>query len=264
MISAMNEKFLSIDKIILTQGQTTVNALLFRPPSTKLKDTGYAIFTHGYTSHKISIFSWAQKLCDDGVPTLIFDQPGHFTGSFHDVASFEDFKNDAPMLFGHALTKLKEAYPNQSNKVLVGGHSLGALTSLLAVQNGIFDGYETFHCGVGFGVPPEGVTHVFDTPFYQATVRARAELVSTHLAPDTMFPWIKDQKHNMSLSAHNIHLISGEDDVVVGKEGMENFAKLLEDLGNTVTMEKPKKLGHHLPDMAGSFIKKYAKKIGLI
>lgn len=264
MMSAMNEKFLSIDKIILTQGQTTVNALLFRPPSSKLKDTGYAIFTHGYTSHKISIFSWAQKLCDDGVPTLIFDQPGHFTGSFHDVASFEDFKSDAPMLFSHALNKLREAYPNQQQRILVGGHSLGALTSILAVQNNYFEGLDVYHCGVGFGVPPEGVAHVFDTPFYQATVKARAELVSKHLAPEIMFPWIKDQKYHLTLSNHKIHLISGEDDVVVGKEGMENFAKILEDLGNTVTMDKPKKLGHHLPDMAGSFIKKYAKKIGLL
>lgn len=263
-MSAMNEKFLSIDKILLTVNETTVNALLFRPPQTKLKNTGYAIFTHGYTSHKISIFSWAQKLCDDGVPTLIFDQPGHFTGSFHDVNSFEDFKNDAPELFKEAITKLTQAYPNQEKKLLVGGHSLGALTSILAVQNNYFEGFDIHHVGVGFGVPPEGVTHVFDTPFYQATVRARAELVSTHLGPDTIFPWIKDQKHNLTLSGHKVHLISGEDDVVVGKEGMENFAKILEELGNTVTMEKPKKLGHHLPDMAGSFIKKYAKKIDLI
>lgn len=260
----MNEKFLSIDKIILTVNETTVNALLFKPAQTKLKSTGYAIFTHGYTSHKVSIFSWAQKLCDDGIPTLIFDQPGHFTGSFHDVKSFEDFKNDAPELFTQAINKLVEAYPGQQRKLLVGGHSLGALTSILALQRNYFQGFETYHCGVGFGTPPKGVTHVFDTPFYQATVKARAELVSKALAPDIMFPWIKEQKYNLTLSGHNIHLISGEDDVVVGKEGMENFAKLLEDLGNKVTIEKPKKLGHHLPDMAGSFIKKYAKKIELI
>ncbi len=263
-MTTMNEKFLSIDKIILTVNETKVNALLFRPPQSKLKDNGYAIFTHGYTSHKGSIFSWAQKLCDDGIPTLIFDQPGHFTGSFHEVASFEDFKNDAPLLFEQALIELKKIYPNQQKRILIGGHSLGALTSILALQNGIFDGYEAYHCGVGFGVPPQGVTHVFDTPFYQATVKARAEMVSKHLAPEIMFPWIKDQKYHLSLSGKTIHLISGEDDVVVGKEGMENFTKLLVDLGNEVTMDKPKKLGHHLPDMAGSFVKKYAKKIGLL
>lgn len=260
----MSTKFLSIDKIVLTVNATKVNALLFRPPTQKLKNNGLAIFTHGYTSHKGSIFTWAQKLCDDGLPTLIFDQPGHFTGSFHEVASFEDFKIDAPLLFKEALAKLTQAYPDQANKLLVGGHSLGALTSILAVQNNLFEGYQVFHCGVGFGVPPEGITHVFDTPFYQATVRARAEMVSTHLNPDTVFPWIKDQKFHLSLSGHQIHLISGEDDVVVGKEGMENFAKILTELGNNVTIDKPKKLGHHLPDMAGSFVKKYAKKLELI
>jgi len=50
--------------------------------------------------------------------------------------------------------------------------------------------------------------------------------------------------------------------VVVGEDGMERFATYLESLGNIVSMEKPKKLAHHVPENAAPHIKKFFKDEG--
>ncbi len=68
----------------------------------------------------------------------------------------------------------------------------------------------------------------------------------------------------MDISGHRIHFITGEDDLVVGKDGSERLAKILESHGNQVTVERPTKLGHHLPELAAGYVKKYVKSEGII
>ncbi len=253
---------LIIDKIILTVEDTNVNALYFRPSEDKGKSL--AVFTHGFTSSKFSILTWAQRMADEGIPTIIFDQPGHFLGSFHDVRDFESFKDHAPKLFNQALLKHQQIYNDFSNRKLIfGGHSLGALTSLMHLEKNHYEQEHVCIC-VGFGFPPSGVTHIFQTPLFKATIEMRRQLVSTHLDPDIVFPWIKDRKEELSLSGKRIHLITGEDDVVVGKDGSELLESALAKLGNETSIDKPKKLSHHQPELAAAHIKKFLKTIDFV
>ena len=253
---------LTIDKIVLNIGSTLVNALYFKPDNDKAKSV--ATFTHGFTSSKFSILTWAQRMADEGIPTIIFDQPGHFLGSFHDVDNFEVFKDHAPKLFNEAMKVHEKHIPNlEQRKLIFGGHSMGALTSLMHLERNNYK-QETKCICVGFGFPPSGVTHIFQTPLFKATINMRRQLVSEHLNPDIVFPWIKERKEELQISGKSIHLITGEDDVVVGKDGSELLMESLQQLGNTVTIDKPKKLSHHQPDLAAPHIKKYLKKNGFI
>lgn len=247
-----------IEKTNLKVGNTIVNALAFIPHTENIKSDKFAIFTHGFTSHKASILNWAARVAEENIPSIIFDQPGHFLGSFHDVESFEVFKQDAPELFKSAFNFLKSKFPDGGQEVVIGGHSLGALTSLIALERELFEVPVKCIC-VGFGLPPEGVTHIFNTPFYKSTLHLRGQLVSEKLNPDIVFPWIKEKKEELEVSRKTIHFITGEDDVVVGKEGSELLAQALRNLGNDVSIEKPKRLAHHAPELAAPHIKKFLK-----
>ncbi len=241
-----------------------VNAFVFLP--TKKRVNGISLFTHGYTSLKSSILNWSLRLAEEGVAGVLFDLPGHYLGSFTEVSDFENFKSEAPQLFIRALEALRKTDstidPN-STKLIIGGHSLGALLSLKAIS---LSELQEFHqrqvCAVGFGLPPQGVTHIFDTPFYKSTLAIRGQLVSPAIRPDIMFPWIKEEKEALSLSGESIYLLTGEDDVVVGKDGVERLKDQLESLGNQVTLEKPSKLAHHLPESAAPHLKKWLKDQG--
>lgn len=248
----------SIKKITLKANNTTVNALAFIPGNNTKTDR-FAIFCHGYTSHKGSILTWASKMYEEGIAAIIFDQPGHFLGSFNEVASFEDFKQDAPLLYLKAYEYLKTIYPDGGQKIAIGGHSLGALTSLIALEREYFKNLDCICVCVGFGLPPSGIVHVFDTPFYKSTLHLRGELVSEKIPPSVVFAWIKERKEELVIVQHRIHFITGEDDAVVGKDGTERLAKFLEDQGNIVSVEKPSKLSHHMPELAAPHIKKFLK-----
>ena len=115
---------------------------------------------------------------------------------------------------------------------------------------------------VGFGLPPQGVTHIFNTPFYKSTLAVRAQLVSEAINPDNTFPWIKEEKEALNLTHKSIYLLTGEDDVVVGKDGTERLKDQLLALGNDVVLEKPSKLAHHVPENAAPHIKKWLKDQG--
>ncbi len=248
------------------------NALVIIPSDRSTMVDAIGVFTHGYTSHKASILNWPLRLAEDGIPCILFDLPGHFLGTFSEVQSFDAFKKNAPLMFGSALDALKctlagegidfDLWP-KSKKLIVGGHSLGALLSMLSLSTDRIQEYETRQCiAVGFGLPPQGVTHIFDTPFYRSTLNVRGQLVSPALNPGDMFPWIKEEKEKLDLMGESIYLLTGEDDVVVGKDGTERLAQQLEDLGNRVIIEKPKKLGHHLPENAAPHIRKYLRDLG--
>jgi hypothetical protein len=237
-----------------------VNALAFLPSVESENDlkSEWAIFTHGYTSHKGDCLNWASRLSQVGVPCLIFDQPGHFLGSFNEVSSLEDFKQHAHELFAVAHERLQGLldqhlgfgqFPSCSALIL-GGHSLGAFTAIRALELPAFEKLQKVAIGIGIGIGQRQAVHIFETAFYQKTLSIRRQLVSAHLDSKEVFAWLKHEKENMILSSQRIHLITGEDDVVVGNGGLEAFLEVLERNGNMVTWEKPKRLPHHEPGAA--------------
>lgn len=250
------------------------NALVFLPEDEAKMVDAIGVFTHGYTSHKASILNWPLRLAEDGMACIVFDQPGHYLGTFTEVESFEAFTTNAPDMFAAAVTRMEAAIRKErphykvdkkKHKLIIGGHSLGALTSMMAISRDEIQEFDQRQViGVGFGLPPEGVTHVFDTPFYRSTLNIRGQLVSPALKPSIMFPWIKEEKERFDMMGEEIYLLTGEDDVVVGKDGTERLAQQLEELGNRVIVEKPKKLGHHLPENAAPHIRKFLRDIGTI
>ena len=75
-----------------------------------------------------------------------------------------------------------------------------------------------------------------------------------------MFPWISEEKENISIRGERIHLITGKDDVVVGLGGVNEFGDKLEALGNNVSISEPTRLPHNNPELAGSHIYSFLKK----
>lgn len=260
-----NEKMTknTILKINLKVRNTVVNALAFIPYD-NLKTETLAIFGHGYTSHKGSILAWAQKMYEEGVACVIFDQPGHFLGSFNEVESFEAFKEDAPALYQEAYKFLVATLKFEPKNLIIGGHSLGALTSLIALEKEYFKHLNCVCICVGFGLPPKGMNHIFETPFYKTTLHVRSLLVSEKIAPDLVFPWIRQRKEELQIIHHRIHFITGADDAVVGKDGSERLCEFLSESGNIVSIEKPAKLSHHMPELAAPHIKKFLKDHSLL
>lgn len=257
------------------QDQQT-NVMYFIPDldGEEVKPT-FVVMTHGYTSDKSSIINWAIRLAEVGVSCALFDIPGHYQGNYSEVKDFTYFKAHAHELFLEAFKGLTEAFKEEfplnehflepSNmKLALAGHSLGSMLSLKALKMKEFEAYEKRAIGVGLGMAPKDVVHLFDTPFYKSTLRVREQLVSPELKPDNVFPWIRDEKNTLQITNQDIHLISGVDDLVVGDDGMERFMEYLTGLGNRVTMEKPTKLPHHEPQMAAAHVKKYLKKINWI
>lgn len=249
------------------------NVFYFLPDTDETIISTWAIFTHGYTSDKSSILNWPLRLAESGVACALFDLPGHYLGNFSEVDNFEDFKVLAPQLFEAAFSALKkhfkEEFPLNEHqteagelKLVLGGHSLGSLLAIKALELPAFNDYEKRAVCVGLGMAPKDVVHLFDTPFYKSTLKVREQLVSKALHPDFMFPWIKEEKKNLTITGETVHLITGDDDLVVGKDGMERLAEALEARGNKATFERPLKLPHHEPQMAAPHIKKYLKTIG--
>lgn len=247
-----------------------VNALAFIPDQTDLTKIKrqWAIFSHGYTSHKGDCLNWATRLVESGVPCLIFDQPGHYLGSFHDLSSIDDFKNHAHELFAEGLDRLQalmeqnigaQSYPTLES-IILGGHSLGAYTAFKALNLERFKNLKRVGIGVGIGIGQRQATHIFETAFYEKTLAIRRQLVSPVLDSKEIFSWLKDAKMNFSMGGERVHLITGEDDVVVGNGGLEAFIEVLKDHGNEVTFEKPKRLPHHEPGAATPHLYAFLKQ----
>jgi hypothetical protein len=235
-----------------------VNAFAFLPSTSREIKTDWALFTHGYTSHKGDCLNWASRLVEVGVPCLIFDQPGHYLGSFNEVKSWEDFRDHAHEIFTEAFLRLEDllslhigrgGYPNVKN-IILGGHSLGAFTAIKALELSRFQDLSKVAIAVGIGIGQRQATHLFETAFYEKTLSLRRQLVSPCLDSKIVFSWLKTEKENLTLSSQRIHLITGEDDVVVGAGGLEAFIEVLERNGNFVSWDRPKKLPHHEPGAA--------------
>lgn len=246
----------------------TVNALAFIPSTEKNAiKSEWALFSHGYTSHKGDCLNWATRLVESGVPCMIFDQPGHYLGSFHEVNSFEDFKDHAHELFVEAYNRLQGLLDQHlgmgqfpaNTSVILGGHSLGAFTSIKALELPGFAKINRLAIAVGIGIGQRQATHLFETAFYEKTLSIRRQLVSPNLDSKVVFSWLKSAKENLVMSGERVHMITGEDDIVVGNLGMEAFLEVLEKQGNVVTWEKPKKLPHHEPGAATAHIYSFLK-----
>lgn len=246
-----------------------VNALAFIPSNSGEKDlkSEWAIFSHGYTSHKGDCLNWANRVVESGVPCVIFDQPGHYLGSFNEVEKWEDFKDHAHEMFGEAFLRLQtlmETHVGIGNflkptAVILGGHSLGAFTSIKALELPVFADLKRVGVGVGIGIGQRQATHLFETAFYEKTLSLRRQLVSSALDSKVVFSWLKDAKENLTVSRQRIHLITGEDDIVVGRGGVEAFVEVLERNGNSVTWQMPKRLPHHEPGAATSHLYSFLK-----
>ncbi|MGE3611738.1 MAG: alpha/beta hydrolase [Bacteriovoracaceae bacterium] len=242
-----------------------VNALAFLPLGENKIKNEWAIFTHGYTSHKGDCLNWATRLVESGVPVIIFDQPGHYLGSFSEVHSLEDFKSHVHEIFGEAFLRLADlleanlGHRPTCTSIILGGHSLGAFTSIRALELPQFKNLSRLAVGIGVGIGQRQATHIFETAFYEKTLSIRRQLVSPALDAKQVFAWLKHEKENMTLSGERIHLITGEDDIVVGAGGLEAFIKVLSENGNSVTWDKPKKLPHHEPGLASPHLYAFLK-----
>lgn len=257
-----------IVKKVLVNNYFTFYALAFLPSLNKedaaLKDS-WACFTHGYTASKRDCLPWAQRLAEAGIPSVIFDLPGHYLGSFNECESFEDFKAYAHETFIDAFHFLSEALTQHGinmscKRVILGGHSLGAMLSLKALKLNFFKKYNRIGIGVGLGIAQQKTIHLFESSFYEKTLNIRRQLVSPALDSDFVFPWIKQEKLDVNIHDQRIHLITGQDDVVVAEGGMEALAFSLKSLGNEVTTHEPRKLPHHEPTMAAVHIYSFLKK----
>lgn len=260
---------IEVFKTNLIVNEFNVQALGFLPEGIKTKQPkSLGIFAHGYTSHKGSLLTWASRLVEEGMPAMIFDLPGHYLGGFSEVPSFQYFQQHAHKIFFEAYLNLLEACEvKKVNHVVLGGHSMGALLALKALALEEFaqlKSSEVRAICVGLGLLAEGKTHLFDSTFYKSTLNLRSQLVSPELRPEVLFPWIRAEKQNINVRDHKVHLITGEDDIVVGEKGTERIADVLKQNGNLVSLDMPSKLPHHLPEQAASFIKKYLKKEKII
>jgi predicted esterase len=259
---------LSIFRSILSPPQFQVHAFYFIPEKKQLRTDTLAIFTHGYTSHKGSLTNWAQRLVDKGIPTCLFDLPGHFQGSFLDIKNFADFEEQTHRLFLMALKEFHQYIPDLTSaklpKLILGGHSLGALMSLKALELEELRQYDkmSFSVGLGFSYSENDKNHLFETDFFQKTLQIRQQLVSSHLSPTTVFPWIKEQKYKLPLKNQHIYLLTGEDDVVASPDKVSSLGKHLTDQSNQVHVEISSRLPHHAPELASSYLAK-AIKFGL-
>lgn len=232
-----------------------VLALHFQP---KIPRPGVAaLFCHGYTSHKGDLVSWAGRLSESGIPVTIFDLPGHRLGHYCKVSNFDQFQQNAHHMFNQIFEITAPFLEEQTNHLILGGHSLGALLSLKASQN--FGNIEQLTAiAVGLGMAPRVLDHIFNTPFYKSTLELRAQLVDPVLHPNNVFPWIKEEKTNLTLQrALSVYLLSGQDDLVVPEEAQRDLEGRLQELGCEVVFERPKSLSHHRPELAAGHIKKY-------
>ena len=230
------------------------NALLF---FTSDSSDALSVFTHGYTTSKSDLVSWAVKSAELGANSIIFDLPGHYLGSFNEVTDFQIFQQKAHYLFHHVIQIYKNHLP-RFNKLILGGHSLGALLALKALGLAEFGNLKKMGIAVGLGLQDNKGHWV--SPFIENYLASRGQLVSEALRPAVLFPWLSKEKQNLQISGQHIYLLAGKDDYLVSEIGADNIKMILEKTGNTVYLERPESLGHHRPELAAGHIRRYIKK----
>ena len=256
---------MEIKKTVINLGSFSVNGLFFIPAAkTNPNFNKFAIFTHGYTSHKGDVLSWAHRMAFAGLHSAVFDLPGHYLGSFNEAYDFDEFTGKSHLLFLKAYEHLSSLTQISPELLILGGHSLGSYFSILALDIPEFSNIKRCASCVGTTYSQKEDKIFLESDFYHDTLKLREQLVSPGLQADQMFPWIKERISLLSTQNHKIHLITGEDDIVVTKQGTMNLYHHLKNLGNDVTFYFPKTLPHHRPELAASFIYSYLKKEKLI
>lgn len=240
----------SVEKFIIECRGLRSHAMLIRPPHNIELLAHRAVFTHGYTASKRDVLPWAFRLAEEGMPCLIFDLPGHYLGHYFELDDFKTFIDGTHYLFVEALGHFeKRLLPvAQNGKLVLGGHSLGALMAFRASNLIELSSFNKILVGMGFGMSATDGKHIFQSRFYRKTLLQREQLVSPCLRADAIFEWINQEKENIKISAERVHLITGEDDVVVGHNGTERLRDRLQAFGIATSMVRPKRLPHHRPD----------------
>ncbi len=262
--------FSGLDKLGLGAcREYSVHGLIFLPEPGQKRIPTLMLATHGLTAHKASLLNWSLRLGEAGVASILFDLPGHYLGGWSEVPSFDWFCEYAHQLYGEAFRQLTRECQGQGNdgpaRIVLAGHSLGGLLALKALELEDFKTCPERHAlAVGFGLAKPGAPHLFDTPFYQKTFQQRAQLISPLLDPQKILFWIREQKEGLKLQGKKIHLLSGHDDIVANEQGVGRMAELLQKLGNQVSIEHPKKLPHHAPELAAPHIKSWFDRQGLL
>ena len=234
-------------------GPFETQALLVRPDP-KLDKNSLAIFTHGYTAYKNALLTWPERLAVEGVTTVLFDLPGHYLGTSCEVDSIEQFFTHTPKLFSSCVELAELQRQSNFEHLFVGGHSLGAIMSLYALDS-LAEKYLALHAFlVGFGVEKEGEKHLLESPFFGKTLEFRNQLVSPAITSNHLFSWLKKSKEKLAVKNHNVTMITGLDDIVAGKGGSERMKEILLKNHNQVTLITPKNLPHHRPELASIYL----------
>jgi triacylglycerol esterase/lipase EstA (alpha/beta hydrolase family) len=207
-------------------GQLESSAMAFLPNRKTAQLASVFAFTHGYSTSKSSIFAWGTRLAEDGHAGVIFDLPGHLAGNTSTpLTNFEQFYRGGLDLFEQGYQRCldflsERQHPAFTDRcpITLGGHSLGALMSLLAQsKTSYWQDKEVKTILVGLGINPTVEVHLFDTPFFEKTMNVRRQLVDPVVDSTVIFPWIKEQKENLDITGADLYALTGEDDVVVGK-----------------------------------------------
>lgn len=243
------------------------NSLLIVPQADRPIKT-LAIFTHGFTASKADVLPWAARLLDLHVASVVFDLPGHWLGSFHEVDNWENFLQTTPELFWLAQSTLEKKIRTELGgqleedyQIIMGGHSLGALLSIHSAHrsDAEFRRRLQWIVAVGFGLNTQVKTHLFESDLYQKTLHLRGQLVSPQLSHQKVLRWVREQKENLPLENKRVYLLSGKDDAVVGADGAEILREKLATK-NEVLLDTPEHLPHHRPELAAAHIYHFAKK----
>lgn len=251
---------LKIIKKTISNSLFNFNTMTFIPMESSKKCSARAIFTHGYTASKSDCINWAQRLSEINIPSLIFDLPGHHLGSFNSVGSFDDFSQHSHECFIDAFDLMNTLVEQKCETLILGGHSLGAMLAIKALKLDAFSHLNRLAIAIGLGIGQHKTVHLFESSFYQKTLQVRRQLVDKNLDSNLVFPWIKQEKKNVAIAGERIHLITGQDDIVVGEGGVESFRLKLESQGNHVTTSEPRKLAHHEPSKAATHVYNFLKK----
>ncbi len=224
-----------------------VEALIFLPPSWQQKSfSRVCIATHGYTADKSSLLQWGIHLAKREIPTIIFDLPGHYLGSFNEVNEFNLFTQHVHQLFinaYHAISSLLNTTP----KIILAGHSLGSYLALKASELPVLKPLCTKIIVVGYGIN-QG-THPLLKSFFRPLIEMRAPLVSPAIAPEKLLKWLEQEKNQVICTNQNIQFITGENDVIITPHATKQAAKLLASR-NQIEMLFPRNLPHNQPELA--------------
>lgn len=235
---------MNIFKTYLTVNSLRVSAMVYKSHSPFT-----CIFTHGFTTSKQDLTSWLMKCAELKISCCIFDLPNHLLGESTPVSS-DIFKEESHLLF-HEAEKL---FPS-TQKFVYGGFSLG---SLFAIEASLKKSPAALILA-GFGFDDNYKEHIYESQAFSFLLQFRSKLI-VNLDSKDLFRWVQKKKETMILQHQEIILISGEDDLVVGKQGMENLSMFLGETNN-YTIIKPPYLGHHFPDKISSFLERPLRRV---